>query len=96
MNEIEQKVYSLEFSLNKQVTTKEGFRITELETVLDTIFDRTDELDPELDIDITENDMYIMTNEIDRVLPVIKDVMKESNIFDMSTVELFEIDTTEE
>jgi hypothetical protein len=96
MNEIEQKVYSLEFSLNKQVTTKEDFKITELETVLDTIFDRTDELDPELDIDITENDMYIMTNEIELVLPVIKDVMKESDIFDMSTLELFEIDTAEE
>jgi hypothetical protein len=96
MNEIEQKVYSLEFSLNKQVTTKDGFQISQLETVLDAIFERTDELDPELDIDITENDMYIMSNEIELILPVIKDVMKESNIFDMSTLELFEIDTTEQ
>ncbi len=95
MNEIEQKVYSLEFNLNKQITTKDNFQISQLETVLDAIYDRTDEVDPELDIDITENDMYIMSNEIELVLPLIKDVMKESNLFDMQSIELFEIDTTE-
>ena len=93
MNEIEQKGYSLEFTLNNKVTTKEGFEISQLEDVLDAIFDRTEEVDPDIDIDITEKDMYILTNELDLALPIIKDVMKESNMFDMNSLELFELET---
>ncbi|MGL4758296.1 MAG: hypothetical protein ACRCXZ_03095 [Patescibacteria group bacterium] len=93
MNEIEQKAYSLEFSLNQQLTTKDDFDISQLENVLDAIYDKTETLDPELDLDISENDMYILTNEIDIILPAIKDIMKESNMFEMNTLELYELDT---
>jgi hypothetical protein len=92
MEENNQKVYSLNFTINTNLLVEGEFDITQLEPMLDDIYDKTEELDEDLDIDITDRDMYIMTNRIEEVLPVIKGIMAETGFFDMAKLELFEVE----
>jgi hypothetical protein len=92
MEELNQQVHSLEFRIADKHLKDGKFDITELEEVLDTIYDKTDEIDEDLDIDITDRDMYIMSDKINAVLPIIKVVMEESGYFDMASLVLHEVD----
>jgi hypothetical protein len=93
MEELNQQVYSLEFRIADKHLSDGKFDITELEAVLDTIYDKTEDIDENLDIDITDRDMYIMTDKIEDSLPIIKEVMKDSGYFDMNSLVLHEVDT---
>ncbi len=92
MEELNQQVHSLEFRIADKHLKTGKFDIAELEEVLDMIYDKIDELDDDLDIDITDRDMYIMSNKIDVVLPIIKEVMEDSGFFDMDSLVLHEVD----
>jgi ferritin-like metal-binding protein YciE len=93
MEELNQQVHSLEFRIADKHLKDGKFDITELEAVLDTIYDKTEDIDEDLDIDITDRDMYIMSDKIEEVLPVIKEVMEDSGYFDMTSLILHNVDT---
>lgn len=84
-------VYSMEFKILDSVLTAKDFDISRLESILDTIYDKADDIDPELDIDISERDMYIMTNKIDEIEPIISEVMKESGMFVTDSLSLMQV-----
>jgi hypothetical protein len=93
MEELNQVVHSLEFRIADKHLKSGSFDITLLEEVLDNIYDQTEDIDEDLDMDITDRDMYIASDKIDDVLPVIKEAMKESGFFDMTSLVLHEVDT---
>jgi hypothetical protein len=88
-----QKVYSLAFKIKDEVLTKDDFDLSQLEFIIDEVFDKTEAIDEDLDIDISIRDMYIMTNKIDDVLPLIKEIMDKTQLFDENEYYLSEVET---
>jgi hypothetical protein len=84
-------VYSMEFKILDSVLTAKDFDISQLEVVLDDIYDKAEDIDPELDIDISERDMYIMTNKIDEIEPIVSQVMKDSGLFVTNSLSLMQV-----
>ena len=83
-----QIIHTLSFRINPSHLESGHFELAILEDVIDNIYDLTEDIDEELDIDISDMEMYITSNKIDEVLPVIKEVMDKSTYFDMTSLEL--------
>ena len=84
-------VYSLEFKFLDSVISQKDFTVASLEPLLDRIYDATDDIDSELDIDISDRDMYIMTTKIDAIEPIVRDILETSNYFDNSSFKLYPV-----